>query len=313
MDNKLKFVNIDLSELNFKLGSLFEILKIKEINNYNELKKLSEILLAYKNDNTVLPENKKQINEISEIISTLKYDLSELKKSLITSDSELKRNINAYNLLLQYDNLSYREREELQNKIEKYSNALNKYELKVSSGYGYKGRLNINNKPYDSVAIGYKQSYELETIDGMQKNLVSSLKAGFNSAGMVLSSAIAQSILPLNKVNSLAERLLHTFTEAATKALLIKTIFSGFDIMFNNGFNIFRGNNALNITDIIPMPATPINNIYGNKNIEIIKHGLNYNTTKDITLNIPKVEFVQKGYDLQAVIKKVTTTNNKYL
>ncbi len=315
MEDKLKYVNNDLSELNFKLSSLYDILKIKEIANVNQLKELTQILSIIKENEQFFTAGKNLLPDISQIVSTLTYDLSELKNKLIKSDEEIKQNINAYDLLLNFGSNSVREKEELKLKRDNEINELNKYtvEIKQFNRLGYKGKLDINNEPVETINVAEQTAVELNQIDVNQKNLISSMKIGFKSAGNLLSSAISESIIPLSKVNSLTEQLLHTFIEAASKALLMKTIFGGLDVLFSNGLSFGSSGNSLPISDIFPLPDNSINNFYSGKNSEQLKSNLNYYKEAEITLNIPKVEFRQKGYDLHAIIKKAETKANRYL
>ncbi len=313
MEDKSKYINSDLSELNFKLSSLYEIIKIKEISNAADIKRIDEVITTLKNDNSLSDAQKKLLPEITELINTLKYDLSELKNKIIKSDYEIEKSIKDYDILLNYGDNSIREAEEIKNKKESYKKELEKYEIKPNTGYGYKGKLDINSIPFNGVSIPEQFYYELEKVDLTQKQIVDSMKTGFRTAGTVLSSAIADSIIPLGKVNSLTKLLVNTFIEATTKALLMKTILGGFENIFTSGFNGNGVFNTIPINGILPVEENAIINYHSIKNYEQLKSNGNLRRNEEITLNIPQVEFKQKGYDLHAVIKKVNLNNNRYL
>lgn len=313
MEDKSKYINSDLSELNFKLSSLYEIIKIKEISNAADIKRIDEVITALKNDNSLSDAQKNLLPEITELINTLKYDLSELKNKIIKSDYEIEKSIKDYDILLNYGDNSIREAEEIKNKKESYKKELEKYEIKPNSGYGYKGKLDINSIPFNGVSIPEQFYYELEKVDLTQKQIVDSMKTGFRTAGTVLSSAIADSIIPLGKVNSLTKLLVNSFIEATTKALLMKTILSGFENIFTSGFNGNGVFNSIPLNGILPVEENAIINYHSIKNYEQLKSNVNLRRNEEITVNIPQVEFKQKGYDLHAVIKKVNLNNNRYL
>jgi len=313
MDDKPKYIGNDLSELNFRLSSLYEFIKIKEITNAADLKQLEQIIASLKSANDISEGQKKLLPEISELISTLKYDLSELKNKIIKSDDELKQDIYNYDVILNYGNYSIREKDELKRKKDNYVNELNKYVIKPSMGYGYMGKLNVNSIPYESVNIGMQYVSEFEKVDSLQKNLVNSMQTGFKAAGNVLSSAIADSIIPLNKVNSLTQVLLKTFIEASTKALLMKTIFSGVDNLFSAGFGFGSFTNPLSFNDILPVNNNSFVAYNSVDNYKHVNYALKYPENNEIVVKIPQVEFKQKGYDLTAVIKKVSSNNSRYL
>ncbi len=308
MNDLLKYLNNNLSELNLRLSSLGNILQTKEVTDLKGINLLINEINKKLNEDNLTKTEKNKLNDIKEVINAFKFDLASLKTKLITTDEELKQKIKSYNVLLNYTDIGIREKAEILNKKISAEKELNKYDIKPIMGYGYKGRLNINNVPFDSVNITAVAKDEFYKIDETQKNLTDSMITGFKAAGNVLATSLADAIIPMNKVKSLAESILYSFIQAATKAMLFKTILGGVESIFGGGF---VGLNSF--TQSLILPQKNITPFYEGKNYELLKSDNYYKKVSEITLNIPKVEFKQSGYDLRAVIKKLTNSESRYL
>lgn len=308
MSDLLKYLNNNLNELNNRLSLLGNILQTKEVNDQKAINILLNEINKKLTEEGLTKTEKNKLNDIKEIINAFKFDIISLKDKLITTDEELKQKIKSYNLLLNYSNSGFREKEEILTKKANAEKELMKYDIKPIMGYGYKGRLDINNKPYSNVNITAVAQDQLTKIDENQKNLTDSMITGFKAAGNVLANSLADAIIPMGKVKTLAQSILYSFIQAATKAMLFKTILSGVNSIFGGNF---MGLNT--VAQNLILPSKSITPFYERKNYEMLKADNYYKKVSEITLNIPKVEFKQNGYDLRAVIKKLTNSENRYL
>ncbi|MFH0733246.1 MAG: hypothetical protein V1773_01070 [bacterium] len=322
MEDDLNNVKNGITELNTKMNSLTELLNLNldknilSVNdlNFNKINYLKDWVNFTANTNNgissldVIDENKKTLLfEIKEIMNALNYDVEKLKGNVINTDDELKTKLESINNILLLGNNSIRERIELWEQKQKIEEKLDSFTLEKTSfeNMGFKGRLNVNNVPYDNVPVKPLNMKSANIVMGEQIKLTEALNRGYNSVGYVLSSSIANAVAPFNKVNSLAQILLNTFIEVTARALIFKTLMGGFNILSGGVTDLFGGSTSM-LTKALP-------GIQTTKNIEtLFNNNVPLNNRVDVNINIPKIEFKQTGYDLKAVINKVEKSMDKY-
>ena len=322
MEDDLNNVKTGITELYTKMNSLTELLNVNldknilSVNdfNFNKINYLMDWANSAENISNkvsgldVIDENKKtMLFEIKEIINALNYDLEKLKGTVINTDDELKTKLESINNVLLLGNNSIRERIELWEQKQKIEDKLDSSTLEKASfeNMGYKGRLNVNNAPYDNVPVKPLNMQPANIVIGEQIKLTEALYRGYNSVGYVLSSSIAHAVAPFNKVNSLAQILLNTFIEVTARALIFKTLMGGFNILSGGITDLFSGSSSMLIKALPGIQTT--------KNVEtLFNNNVPLNNRVDVNVNIPKVEFKQTGYDLKAVINKVEKSMDKY-
>jgi len=313
MNENQKYVQTDIDELNEKLKQL-NILTgntFAEIQNgitgldLSKISAITDWIKQFTEDSTIPVSINRLAKEISETITVLNYDINNLKSNLILSDDEIKTKYQSLSQIVQLGNNSIRERILLNEKLKSLEEELNQYTLKETpfNNMGYTGKLSVNSSPVENVPIYdnvQNNNFGFTNNDIVEK----SVRRGYILAGYSFASSITASIIPLEKVNSLAQNLLKTFTEVVLKSIIIRTLFSGFDSVIGGelpllGGGLFGNNSAL--------PA-----IYSNKVLPNNKAIYGSSNSIDVNLIMPKVEFKQTGYDLKAVINKVEKSMDRY-
>lgn len=313
MNDNQKYIKADIDELNEKLKQLNSLTgnMFSELQNGIsglDLSKINDIAEWIKQitDNSTTPLSIKQLaKDINETITILNYDVNSLKTNVITSDEEIKAKYISISQVIQMGNNSIRERILLNEKLKLLEQELNKYTLKEVpfNNMGYTGKLNVNNSTVEGIPI-YNDVQNNNTLSDNSDIVDKSVRRGYISAGYSFASSITASIMPLEKVNSLAQNLLKTYTEVVLKSIILRTLFSGVSSAVGGEFPLL-GNSLFG--DNTAMPA-----IYTNKSLPNNKAFYGSSSSIDVNLTVPKVEFKQTGYDLKAVINKVEKSLDRY-
>lgn len=291
-DELFKYLIEDISELIEKINSLVEI---KELDKYKGkepdiIKDVPDIENSLKAKDYKGKSNQEAIGILDQI-ATIKYDLSQVINGNIKSDEELKQEIVKLNYLLSSGALSTRERILVSEKIEKNEQELKKYDIEVTKFENMTPKFR-EKTPFATVDIGEQKAIENEKGDLIEMEI---LQRSISAAGKEFAKNMADSIIPLNKANNMAEQLLNTFTRTVIQLTIMKSISGAIDIGFGSGSGLaglFSGN-----SNIANMATGAIQGV---------------NTMQKIQIEIPKVEFKQAGYDMKAVVDKINKVVDKY-